>query len=31
MSEVITREDKSIGERSYYTKRKSGLDIYVVP
>ena len=31
MSEIIMREDKSIGERYYYTKHKSGLDIYVVP
>ena len=25
------REDKAIGERYYYTKHKSGLDIYVIP
>ena len=31
MSEIIMREDKAIGERYYYTKHKSGLDIYVVP
>ena len=31
MSEIIMREDKAIGERYYYTKHKSGLDIYVIP
>lgn len=31
MSEIIMREDKTIGERYYYTKHKSGLDIYVIP
>ena len=28
MSEIIMREDKAIGERYYYTKHKSGIDIY---
>ena len=28
---VITKENSAIGEKYYYTKHKSGLDIYLIP
>lgn len=31
MNEIIMREDKTIGEKCYHTKHKSGLNIYVIP
>lgn len=31
MSNIITKENALIGEKYYYTKHKSGLDIYLVP
>ena len=31
MSNIITKENSLIGEKYYYTKHKSGLDIYLVP
>lgn len=31
MSDIIVRENAAFGEKYYYTKHKSGLDIYVLP
>lgn len=31
MSEIITRVNESVGEKYYYTRHKSGLDIFVIP
>ncbi len=31
MSNIVTKENALIGEKYYYTKHKSGLDIYLVP
>ena len=29
--DVLTKENALIGEKYYYTKHKSGLDIYLIP
>ena len=31
MSEIITKTNSTVNEKYYYTKHKSGLDIYVIP